>query len=230
MPEEINRVMTDHISDYCYAPTEMAAHNLQMEGIAPSKIIVTGNTIVDSVTHIKEIAEEKSDVLSRNCLSKSNYMLVTVHRQENVDNKATLKDIVHSLSTMRATLGLTVVCPVHPRTEKRLKEFNIEKPKNVLFMKPLGYLDFITLESNAKLIMTDSGGVQEEACILRIPCVTLRENTERPETLKIGANMLAGTDPQRVLESARIMLNKSRSWENPFGDGMASTRIVDTLQ
>ncbi|MGH7773277.1 MAG: non-hydrolyzing UDP-N-acetylglucosamine 2-epimerase [Candidatus Binatia bacterium] len=230
MPEEINRVLADHISDYCYAPTKIAAENLRREGIELSKIIVTGNTIVDSLLHNRNVAEEKSDILARNSLSRGKYILLTVHRQENVDNEKKLRNIMDGLKRVQKAFGLNIVCPLHPRTKKKTKEFNIERPKEILFTDPLGYLDFIKLENNAKLIMTDSGGVQEEACILEVPCVTLRENTERPETLEIGANILAGTDPETILESAGIMLNKIIQWENPFGDGKASIRILDSLK
>jgi UDP-N-acetylglucosamine 2-epimerase (non-hydrolysing) len=230
MPEEINRVLTDHISDYCFAPTRIARENLIKEGIEKHKIRITGNTIVDAVLHFIHIAERKSDILERLSLSRGSYILVTAHRQETVDDRARLQDIIHSLRNLGKELGLKIVFPIHPRTETRIKQFGIKEPKEIRFTKPVGYLNFLRLERNARLVLTDSGGVQEEACILGVPCVTLRENTERPETVKAGANILAGTDPEKIVACAKTMVEKRARWKNPFGDGKAGLRIAEAFK
>jgi len=225
MPEEINRVLTDHISDYLFAPTENAKQNLLREGLDGSRIYVTGNTIVDAVYQNLEIAKKKVSVLKDLGLKPEGYFLVTAHRQENVDVKERLEGILKGLELIRQEFSMPVVFPMHPRTRRRIREFGLSLD-GIEVINPLGFLEFLQLEANARLVLTDSGGVQEETCILKVPCVTLRDNTERPETLEVGSNVLAGTDPESILESVRIMLDRERSWENPFGDGRAGERIV----
>ena len=230
MPEEINRVLADHVSDYLFAPTEKAKENLLREGIEENKIFVTGNTIVDAVYQNLEIAERKVDVLNKLDLERGGYFLVTAHRQENVDVKDRLKDILDGLELVYSEFNLPIIYPIHPRTMKRIKEFGLEVPKGIKLIEPLGFLQFLQLEANAKLVLTDSGGVQEETCILRVPCVTLRENTERPETLEVGSNLLAGVNQNKILEGVKKMLDKERDWKNPFGDGKSGSRIVKILE
>jgi len=229
MPEEINRVLADHCSDLLFAPTEKSKRILLGEGIREEKIFVTGNTIVDAVYQNLEISKKKVNVLD--CLGVDNggYFLATVHRQENVDNKKKFKGILEGLEMVQKEFGLPVVYPIHPRAKKQFKVFNL-KVKGVKIVEPLDYLSFLQLASNAKLILTDSGGVQEEACILRVPCVTVRYNTERPETLEVGSNVLAGTDPYEIIENVKLMLNHRNKWQNPLGDGKAGERIVHTLK
>ena len=130
---------------------------------------------------------------------------------------------------MAAEFNLPVIYPIHPRSRKMIRYFNL-KPRNIELIEPLGFLTFLRLEANARLILTDSGGVQEEACILHVPCITLRDTTERPETLEVGANILAGDNPYRILESVKLMLNKGNNWLNPFGDGRAGKRIIEILE
>jgi len=272
MPEEINRVVADHVSDFLFAPTKTAWRYLEDEGIADEKIYVTGNTVVDAVFQNLEIAkkrhrtspgledlereeknprvspalgdlekgdphrlrdlekgERKQRVPSRlEDLEKGGYILVTAHRAENVDEKDNLAGILAGLEGVHRETGLPIIFPIHPRTEKMMTQFNLNSP-SITLTKPLGYLEFLHLESNAKLIITDSGGLQEEACILGVPCVTLRENTERPETLDVGSNVLAGTDAQTIVGKSRIMLDKKPGWKNPYGDGHAARRMVDVL-
>jgi len=227
MPEEINRILADHSSDYLFAPTEKSKQILLGEGISEEKIFVTGNTVVDAVFQNSEISKSKRNVLDYLGLNGSEYVLATVHRQENVDNERRLRGIVEGLEKTRE-LGFDVVYPVHPRARKRLKTFGV-KPNGLRLVEPLDYLSFLQLESNARLVLTDSGGVQEEACILGVPCVTLRDNTERPETLEVGANVLAGTNPCEIVDKVKLMLDHRDSWENPFGDGDAGGRIVRLL-
>jgi UDP-N-acetylglucosamine 2-epimerase (non-hydrolysing) len=227
MPEEINRVLTDHVSDFLFAPTSGARNILLGEGIEAAKITVTGNTIVDAVNENLALAREKADVLADLKVKPKEYFLVTLHRQENVDDDARFTSILHGLEGLATALGVTVLYPVHPRARKRMAEMGLE-PRLAL-TEPVDYLAFLQLESSARLILTDSGGVQEEACILGVPCVTLRDNTERPETVAVGANVLAGAVPEKILSCAREMLSGSRCWDNPFGDGRAGTRIVDVV-
>jgi UDP-N-acetylglucosamine 2-epimerase (non-hydrolysing) len=229
MPEEINRVLADHVSDYLFAPTEKAKENLSREGIAQNKIFDTGNTIVDAVYQNLEIAERKEDILNKLNLGPEEYFLVTAHRQENVDAKDRLKDILEGLESVYTDFNLPILYPIHPRTMKKIREFGLEIPEGVELIEPLGFLEFLQLEANAKLVLTDSGGVQEETCILRVPCVTLRDNTERPETLEVESNVLAGVNQDKILECVKKMIDKERNWTNPFGDGKAGERIVEIL-
>lgn len=229
MPEEINRVLADHVSDYLFAPTEKAKVNLLKEGIEEDKIFVTGNTIVDAVYQNLEIARRKVDILKKLNLNSEGYFLVTAHRQENVDNKERLKGILDGLELVYHKYNFPIIYPIHPRTMKRIEEFGLEVPNGVELIEPLGFLEFLRLEANAKLVLTDSGGVQEETCILKVPCVTLRDSTERPETLEVGSNVLAGVNQEKILEGVKIMLSKERNWKNPFGDGKAGERIVNIV-
>ena len=225
MPEEINRILTDHCSDYLFAPAEGAKATLMNEGIHEGKIFVTGNTIVDAVYQHLDMAKKSAKTLSTMGLRKGEYFLVTLHRQENVDNRERFASILESLDKIAAEYGLPVIYPVHPHSQKMMAEFAL-KAKNLRLIDPVAYLGFLQLESNARLILTDSGGVQEEACILKIPCVTLRDNTERPETIEIGSNMLAGASPKKILRCSKVMLSKQNGWINPYGDGRAGYRIV----
>ena len=228
MPEEINRILTDHCSDYLFAPTEKAKAILLGEGVPEPKIFVTGNTIVDAVYRNLEIARQKSDSLSTLRLKPREYFLVTLHRQENVDNQARFTSILEGLNKVALEFQQPVIYPIHPRSRKQMNSFKLE-PKKLSLIEPLDYLGFLHLESNARLVFTDSGGIQEEACILRIPCVTLRDNTERPETIEVGSNILAGASPDKILEYTKIMLKRENNWANPFGDGKAGERIVNIL-
>ncbi|VVB60056.1 UDP-N-acetylglucosamine 2-epimerase [uncultured archaeon] len=229
MPEEINRILSDHVSDYLFAPTEKAKSNLLSEGIPANKIFVTGNTIVDSVLQHIKLVKEKSDVLKNMNLKKDGYILMTAHRQENVDVKNRLKGIFDGLKIICKEYRLPVIFPIHPRTRKRMEAFGLKETEGIVFTEPVGFLDFLELESNARLVLTDSGGVQEETCILNVPCVTLRDNTERPETIDVGSNMLAGTTPEKIRDSVRHMISKKTNWKNPFGDGKAALRILSIL-
>jgi len=221
MPEEINRLLADHISDYLFAPTENAHENLLKEGIAEDKIFVTGNTIVDALLRNIKLIDDNGS---------SDYFLVTLHRQENVDREERLRNIMKGLELVAKEFHVPMIYPIHPRTRKRITQFNIAGSNRIKFMEPVDYLAFLKLLRNAKLVFTDSGGVQEEACILKVPCVTLRYNTERPETLEVGSNILAGAEPKNILEKTNLMINKNRDWKNPFGDGKAAKRIVNIIQ
>ena len=229
MPEEINRCLTDHIADYLFAPTDESRQNLLTEGIDASKILVTGNTIVDALYQSLDVIHSQLDVLSKPSFEKGEYFIVTVHRQENVDAKPKLKGILDGLNLVYDRFNLPIIFPIHPRTRKRLDEFGLKIPNGVESITPLGFLGFLKLEEGARLILTDSGGIQEEACVLRVPCVTLRENTERPETIEIGSNILAGTSPDKIIECVETMLVRDTDWQNPFGDGKAVKRIIEAI-
>ena len=228
MPEEINRVVADHISDYLFAPTENSKANLIKEGIPEEKISVTGNTIVDSVYQNREIAERKVNVLKDLGLKPKEYFLVTAHRAENVDDRSKLKEILKGLVLIKSEFGLPIIFPMHPRTRKMVNEFGLELD-GIRVIEPVGFLEFLQLEANARLALTDSGGVQEETCILGVPCVTLRDNTERPETLDVRSNVLTGADALQMVERAKQMLVQVNGWKNPFGDGEAARSIMNIL-
>ena len=226
MPEEINRVVADHISDHLFAPTELAKSNLTKEGIDENKITVTGNTIVDSVQQSLKISEKKIHVLKNLGIEPKNYIVVTLHRQENVDVEERLVHIINGLKSISSKYSMPIIFPMHPRTEKMIEAFGISLG-SVIKIKPLGFMEFLQLESNARLVITDSGGVQEETCILGVPCITLRDNTERPETVAVGSNILCEVNNYHMLNAVDSMIRTGKHWENPFGDGKTSERIVD---
>lgn len=228
MPEEINRTLTDHCSNYLFAPTEKAKEILLGEGIPEEKIFVSGNTIVDAVYQNLDVARERGNTLSSLKLTPKEYFLLTLHRQENVDNQRRLAPILEGLDKIATEFNLPVIYPIHPRSRKMMSYFSLE-PKNLELIEPLDFLAFLQLEANARLVFTDSGGVQEETCILGVPCVTLRDNTERPETLEVGSNILAGTSPEKMVECAGRMFGQTNGWRDPFGDGKAGERIVSII-
>ncbi|MDD4984298.1 MAG: UDP-N-acetylglucosamine 2-epimerase (non-hydrolyzing) [Dehalococcoidales bacterium] len=221
MPEEINRILVDHCSDYLFAPTVKSRGILLGEGIDGGRIFVTGNTVVDAVQQNIRLAVDNLGYKPKG------YFLLTLHRQENVDNPSSLRMVIDGISTVAHEYGMPVVCPIHPRTRRQINEYDM-KPGFTL-IDPVDYLQFLWLENNARLVLTDSGGVQEECCTLDVPCVTLRSNTERPETIDVGANILSGTSSQRILECTDIMLKRRTGWQKPFGDGKAGQRVVDII-
>ncbi|AGB04686.1 UDP-N-acetylglucosamine 2-epimerase [Aciduliprofundum sp. MAR08-339] len=232
MPEEINRIIVDHLSDLLFAPTEVAKSNLIKEGIPDNRIFVTGNTIVDAVYQNLEIAKKRSNILNVLGLKEREYVIVTVHREENVDKKENLIKIVKILNEIH----YPSIFPMHPRTKKRLEEYGLTiKNPYLRVIEPLGYLDFLLLLSKAKIVLTDSGGIQEEANILHIPCLTLRDNTERPETVKVGSNIVVGREIYKILNIIIEIFNGEKydyMRETPiiFGDGKSGKVIVDILE
>jgi len=225
MPEEINRILADHCSDILFCPTKTAVKNLKREGIAKSVYLV-GDVMVDILNNYIGIAEKKSNILDDLDLRSKEYYLVTVHRAENTDDFNKLKNIVDALCEIE-----DVVFPCHPRTEKRLKEFGLWKKlkKGVKIIKPVGYLEMIFLEKNAKKILTDSGGIQKEAYILKVPCITLRDTTEWIETVEDGWNILVGADKEKIIKTVDIFKPSSETHKENFGSGDASRRIVEVL-
>ncbi|MCX7705223.1 MAG: UDP-N-acetylglucosamine 2-epimerase (non-hydrolyzing) [bacterium] len=231
MPEEINRVIADHLSHYLFAPTCVSKENLKKEGIVKN-VFVTGNTIVEALKENSSIAEEKigDKILRKLEIENNRYFLLTLHRQENVDNRDRLKEIFLGINKIIEKFKLPVIFPAHPRTVKNICKFNlINLLKKIKTIEPVGYFEFLVLEKNAFVILTDSGGLQEEACILKVPCITLRENTERPETLYAGSNILAGWRSKDILNSVVKMANTKRRWRQPFGDGKTSEKILKII-
>lgn len=231
MPEEINRILVDRISNYLFCPTELQKNILQSEGIEKHKIFVTGNTIVDVLFHYENLIKGNADsVLTCFDLEPKSYFLLTIHREENVDESDNLKAIVLAIDKIAQELELPVIFPIHPRTELKIFDVIDTGELSIQFVKPLGFVEFISLEKNAKLIITDSGGVQEEACVLKTPCITLRTTTERPETLEVNANILSGLNKNEIMNHIRTMLSRNREWENPFGTGDAAQKILAALK
>jgi UDP-N-acetylglucosamine 2-epimerase (non-hydrolysing) len=229
MPEEKNRIICDVLSDFLFAPTEVQREILQREGISDNKIFVVGNTIVDAVYQHKELAEKQSKILEKLGLSKKEYVLFTAHRDLNVDHKKSLIKLVNLIDKVYEMLKIPVIYPIHPRTKKKIEEFNLHI-KNAKLIEPVGYTDFLKLQMNSRLIITDSGGIQEEACILQVPCITIRENTERPETVSVGSNRLVDLDISKFKEAVTYHQHHGHDWANPFGDGTTSERILEVLQ
>jgi UDP-N-acetylglucosamine 2-epimerase (non-hydrolysing) len=225
MPEETNRILADHCSDLLFAPTKTSRDTLLREGISRDRIYVTGNTVVDAVLQNLEFAKKRTRDLRNLKITEDSYFLATVHRQENVDNKNRFERILAGLNFLIKKFGFPVIYPIHPRARKQLETFGLDA-KEVRLTDPVSYLTFLNLENSSRLVLTDSGGVQEETCILKVPCVTLRDNTERPETLEVGSNMLAGTNSHSIVDKTDIMLKRKRNWKNPFGDGKAAKRIA----
>lgn len=233
MAEELNRILTDHISRFLFAPTDTSRRNLLEEGLDDREIHVTGNTIVDAVERWIDEAEKRSRVLERLGLESGGYLLCTMHRPECVDHRDRFGRVVEALARLAAQ-GHRIVYPVHPRARRTLESFGLHtelaaRAPSLRTIDPVGFLDFLCLEKHAAAVLTDSGGVQEETCVLRVPCVTLRENTERPETLEVGSNVLVGYEPAGVVSAVENALRSPRSWPNPYGDGRAAERIVEAL-
>lgn len=224
LPEEINRIVADHCSDLLFCPTATAVANLQREGITAG-VHQAGDIMYDSLLQHLPVAEEKSDVLERLGISSGAYYLATVHRAANTDDPARLEDILEGLRRLEGP----VVFPVHPRTRKAAEAASLATGDGLMTVDPVGYGDMLVLEKNARCVLTDSGGVQKEAYLLAVPCVTLREETEWPETLEGGWNVLAGTDPERIVGAALRSPPKGRP-APCFGDGRAAERIVRALE
>lgn len=232
MPEEQNRILVDHVSTFLHAPTDTAVEHLAAEGIVGEHVQMTYNTIVDAVHEQKERALQMSTIHATLDAPHRKYILATLHRAENTDVRERLELLGRSLIESSAALQLPVVLPLHPRTRSRLSSYGLDDlftGSGVRIVEPLGYLDFLALEAEAALIMTDSGGIQEEACILRVPCVTLRTSTERPETIAAGANVLGGLTTDEIVENAVQMIASSRNWADVYGTGGASKKIVDAV-
>ena len=226
MQEEINRRIVDHISQLLFAPTRNAVLNLKKESVL-GKVYLVGDVHVDVLQKYIKVAEENSTALDSLGLEPREYILVTVHRAENTDNAGRLSRIVKALTSINETL----VFPIHPRTKKALKMFGLFEAfteKNIKLIKPLGYLDFIVLLKYSKKVITDSGGVQKEAYILGIPCITLRDKTEWIETVEAGWNILVDVDYDKIINAVENF-NPKTPRPPLFGDGTAGRKITDTI-
>jgi UDP-N-acetylglucosamine 2-epimerase (non-hydrolysing) len=234
MPEEINRILTDQISDLLLTPSPDAEPNLLREGIEQSKIKFVGNVMIDSLFENLKRAES-SKIREELELNNQDYAVLTLHRPSNVDERETFAGLLTALEYISESLP--IVFPVHPRTKNKIAEFGfatrIEQNRNLRLIEPLGYLDFLRLYSGAKLVLTDSGGLQEETTALKIPCLTLRENTERPITVEMGTNTVVGTNTEKIIAAAAQILNAEDYSANakipPLWDGAAAKRICDAL-
>jgi UDP-N-acetylglucosamine 2-epimerase (non-hydrolysing) len=215
VPEEVNRRIIDHCSTVLMPYTNRSRENLLREGIPGERIYTTGNPIKQVVDRFaSQIAA--SEILSRSHLSRGEFFLVTMHRAENVDNPTRLTDLVDALARLRAKYGYPVVCSVHPRTSSKIDRFGVDaRSAGLQLLTPMGFFDFIHLERNAFCCISDSGTVQEEACIFGVPNVTIREVTERPETVECGSNFLAGTDPAAILQAVEFVTGNSSAWQPP---------------
>lgn len=225
MPEEINRIMTDHVSEFLFCPTDTAVVNLTNENIAHN-VYNIGDVMYDAVLYNQELAKEKSTILQEAGLTPKDYHLITIHRAENTDDVEKMKNILEAFAKIKETK----VWPIHPRTKHKLADYglNVEDVPNLKVIDPVGYLDMLTLEANAKKIVTDSGGVQKEAYFMKVPCVTIREQTEWVETLEGEANILTGTDTEKIL--AAVQKEVHPEYKEVFGDGHASEKIVELLK
>ena len=234
MPEEINRLLTDQIADLLFTPSSDADANLLAEGIPVERISFVGNIMIDSLFENLERARQKQ-IKATLGLKEREYAVLTLHRPSNVDDRETFVSILSALEKISSSLP--IVFPVHPRTRKTIAELGlgerIAATENLRLIEPLGYLDFLNLYSTARLVLTDSGGIQEETTALGIPCLTLRENTERPITVEMGTNVIVGTDANKIVSEAMRVLNSSNEIHfppPPLWDGHTADRILAVLQ
>ncbi len=233
MPEETNRILTDSISDFLFVTEKAALENLAREGVAGDKVFFVGNVMIDALVANRQRAAA-SDILDRLGVSSGAYAVLTLHRPSNVDAKEPLDRIVTALEKIAKTLP--IIFPAHPRTVKNLESFGffgrIEANKDIRLVEPVGYLDFLKAVENAGVVLTDSGGLQEETTYLGVPCVTLRENTERPVTLEVGTNVLVGSDTAKIVEETQKALarGRGRATVPELWDGHAAERIVAVLE
>ena len=234
MPEEINRILTDSISDLLFTTSQDADENLRLEGIPVGRIRFVGNAMIDSLVEHLKIAEG-SRVREDLGVVDGEYAVLTLHRPSNVDDKQVFSGILDAL--LAVAKRLPIIFPVHPRTRAKIEEFGFEEriaDSGIRLIDPLGYLDFMRLYSGAKLVLTDSGGLQEETTVLGIPCLTLRQNTERPITISMGTNVLVGTDAETIKRRALDILEAGAADTNikipPLWDGRAAGRICDEIR
>ena len=224
MPEEINRILTDHISDYLFAPTLTAMENIKIENLYGKPFLV-GDVMYDSLLYYGKIAEQKSRILKNLILKQIEYILLTLHRPYNVDNIHKLQNIFSALKQTKKF----IVLPVHPRSRKIIESTNTIIPENISIIEPLGYLDFIFLQKHSEKIITDSGGIQKEAYLNGIPCITIRPETEWIETVKAGWNVLVGDKKDQLIENC-LHFKPSHNRPRYFGDGNSSKKIISILE
>jgi UDP-N-acetylglucosamine 2-epimerase (non-hydrolysing) len=243
MPEEINRKLTDAISEFLFVTEQSGVDNLRHEGVPPERIFLVGNVMIDSLLQHREMAA-RSPILDQLRLRQDGngfrpYGVLTLHRPSNVDDSATLEKLLGAVKTIAAELP--IFFPIHPRTKKNIEAFGLRhylngaglaESRGVIALDPLGYLDFLALNDRARIVLTDSGGIQEETTVLGVPCLTMRENTERPATVTHGTNQVVGVNPKAIREAAAEILRRPmpKSRQPPLWDGKAASRIVDILR
>jgi UDP-N-acetylglucosamine 2-epimerase (non-hydrolysing) len=231
MPEEINRILTDSISDLFFVTEPSGVDNLILEGHKPSKIKYVGNVMIDNLFfQLQELNMQSETSFASNLLKNKlkNYLVLTLHRPSNVDDSDKFNGIVQSLNQIAKSLP--IIFPVHPRTKKNIDKFNIKFNENIFLLEPLPYIEFLNLWKDADIVLTDSGGLQEETSALGIRCITIRENTERPITIEKGSNILAGTNKRKIIESfERVILEKPKNTSIDLWDGNSAKRIVQNL-
>lgn len=228
MPEEINRLVVDRLAAIHFAPTPLQREHLLREGVS-GNIFVIGNLIADVVKKNLERASAMSRILEKLNLVKREYFLATIHRAGAVDHPKNFNNLLLGLTRIAAHYNLPVIYPIHPRSRKNLAAFGLTVNDGIKLMDPVDYFDFLTLMANAKVILSDSGGIQEEAAIMQVPLVTLRENTERQETLVLGSNVLAGFEPDKILAKVQEMDSRPRDWQHPYGENVAK-KMWDILE
>jgi UDP-N-acetylglucosamine 2-epimerase (non-hydrolysing) len=228
MPEEINRILTDAISRWLFVTEPSGVENLRREGVPDDRIHLVGNVMIDTLLACRDLCA-RSTIRDDLRVAGREYGVLTLHRPANVDDPAVLADLLGAIGRIQGELP--IVFPVHPRTRKALEGRDLAAMPGLILTEPLGYLDFMKLLAEARLVLTDSGGIQEETTVLGVPCLTLRNNTERPITIEQGTNRLVGLDPQRIVAAARAVLSEPpRPGQVPeLWDGRASSRIVDIL-
>lgn len=228
MPEEINRIIVDHISDYLFCPTQKQYDIALAECIPQKSLYITGNTIVDSLNMYLELSIKKSDILNKLKLKTKKYILLTCHRPSNTNVKNRFEMILQAVNTICSREKMICIFPKHPRIT--ISPLSMENYNCIRFIDPVGYLDMIQLQLNAQYIFTDSGGIQEEACVLKKKCLILRTNTERPEVIETGgAILLTDISSLEIENKFKLLKNKVVKWRNPFGDGKTSQKILDIL-
>lgn len=225
MPEEINRILTDHASEQLFAPTETAVHNLAKEGLTGDNVHNVGDVMYDAALFYSEKAEQISKILDEFGLTEKSYILATLHRQENVDDPMRFANILQGL----ASSDKPIILPLHPRTRKRIQEFGLTLPSLIKVIDPVGYLDMVMLEKHAAQIATDSGGVQKEAYFHKVPCITLRNETEWVELIESGVNRLVGADPSKIASSLDMQVEHSYFMNPLYGTGASADAIVSSL-
>jgi len=236
MPEEINRVLTDSISDLLFCTEQAGVDNLLAEGVASHKVHMVGHVMIDTLLSHLERAQQSTildDLRGQGCLNGDDFAVLTLHRPSNVDDPVVFSRILDALDVIQR--DMPILFPIHPRTRKNIAQLGLQRRVNSLtnlhLLDPIGYLEFLRLQSSAKIVLTDSGGIQEETTILKVPCLTLRENTERPITVQMGTNQVVGTNPDKIVEAYRQALNSG--WREPqvppLWDGHAAERIIRVL-
>lgn len=232
MPEEINRIATDHLSDYLFSPTEKQAQILEKENIDKKKIFIVWNTIVDAIFLVKDLTKNiEGKILNKFWIEKQNYILLTTHRPLNADNKENLKNLLEAIEEIRKKSWKKILFPIHPRTKNNIEKFWLKNLlKNFEIIEPVWFLENIVLENNSYFITTDSWWIQEEACILQKKTLILRENTERPETLEIWWAILVWNNKEKIIEWFKELENKKVKWYNPFGDWKSAEKIFNIIK